>query len=297
MKTRLLFGSMILLSSAAANAGLTCNGAGTLYLSNQNPDYDPPYYVGEPYSLAVAPNDASFQWQTPSGTINIGTIAANTVVTRIPTQVGFHDLRASYLSGNCSLDEWVYALPSLGPISTPSGTLYTFTNLNFSVSGSGGKFPLAYAWDFDDGNTDSGPSAANQYEDSGTYVISVELTDDGGRTDTETKTIVVADNPNFPTKPGVMSDDWLGCNGSARTELSWWAPTGGATATTYWFSITGGGWSDSYWNTDTDVIDWLAPSTNYTASVRGCTSQSEATCGPARTHLFTSNECSGSGDD
>lgn len=232
------------------------------------------------------------------GSTSLGNgIAAHTVVGVTPNVVGLWTLRAYRLGSYCTLSETVYPLPSLGTVSV-SGTLYTFTDLTLSVTSTGGVSPRTYDWDFDDGNTedDGGTSVVHQYEAAGTYVVSVDLTDTNGRTDTANKTIVVAANPNVPGAPGAAYEDWLGCYGSAHYDIDWSAPTTGATASTYRFNISGGGWSDTYWNSTTNVDEWLSPSTNYTVNVRACTSQSEATCGPTETHSFTSHSCQGDED-
>jgi len=297
MKTRSILALMILLGSASANAALYCEYNPTLALSNSSP-YNPPYYVGDSFAMAVN-RTAEFSIQPPGGGItSLGTRSAHTITGVTLTQSGWHTLRAFRLGSYCILNEFVASLPNLGTLSV-SGTLWTFNDLTFSVTSTGGLGPRTYAWDFNDGNTasTSGTSVVHQFSAAGTYVVEVEVTDNNGRTDTATTTVVVTDNPNVPGLPGPVYDDHLGCGGlSARHEISWSAPATGATASTYRLTISGGGSSNTYWNSTTSKIRWLTPGTVHTVTVRGCTSQSESTCGPTRTGQFTTNDCAGDDD-
>jgi len=54
----------------------------------------------------------------------------------------------------------------------------------------------SYAWDFGDGNTAGGPTAAHTYPTAGAYVVSLTVTDDDGATDTAKLPVVV--NPIPP---------------------------------------------------------------------------------------------------
>lgn len=296
MKAKAILALIALLASAMANASLFCENATVLFLSNGTP-YNAPYYVGDKFEMAVD-RTAFFSIQSPSGTSSLGTFNAHNIVGVTLTQNGPHVLRANRLGSDCILDEFVVNAPSLGTISV-SGTLWTFNDLTFSVTSSGGASPNTYDWDFNDGNTanNGGTSVVHQYEAAGTYVVSVDLTDSGGRTDIATKTITVVDNPNVPGPPGPIYEDHLGCGGaSAQHKISWSAPASGATASTYWLTITGGGSSSSYWNSTTSKTRWLTPDSVYSVDVRGCTSQSLSTCGPTRTGSFTSNACAGGVD-
>ncbi len=60
---------------------------------------------------------------------------------------------------------------------------------------------INYNWDFGDGDTDSGQQTTHIYSEIGTYTVKLTVTDDSGKTDTDTisVTITIANNP--PTKP------------------------------------------------------------------------------------------------
>ncbi|MCX5991302.1 MAG: right-handed parallel beta-helix repeat-containing protein [Chloroflexi bacterium] len=82
-----------------------------------------------------------------------------------------------------------YTLPvadfSAAPTECLPSQVIAFTSLC-----SGGKPPLIYAWDFNnDGTVDStDQNPTHSYASSGTYTVSLKVTDADGKTDTETKT-------------------------------------------------------------------------------------------------------------
>ncbi len=54
----------------------------------------------------------------------------------------------------------------------------------------------AYAWDFGDGTTGTGPTAQHAYTWAGDYVVRLSVTDDEGATSTTTRTVSVTDVPD-----------------------------------------------------------------------------------------------------
>lgn len=280
-----------LLSSTPANA---CTQAQPSFFIKSVSDS--PHYVGESFRMEVS-QPSSWDWLTPSGFEELGYAFGADTVGKLPTEPGLHRLRALWQNDVCAHERTVYALPSLGAISV-TGTLWTFNDLDFSVPSSGGAPPLSYTWDFNDGTTKIGQSVTHRFESAGTYQVSVEVAAGGGKTDTETKTIVVTDNPNIPGMPGPIYESFMACiGGSPLHDISWSAPATGATANTYRLTITKGGHSVNYWNSTTFRNSWLTPSTHHVVEVRGCTSQSLSTCGPTRSTFFwtPSNPCSGGG--
>ena len=80
---------------------------------------------------------------------------------------------------------------------TPSAQAVTLgESIDFTVTAddeSGGS--LTYTWDFGDGNTDSGTSVSHTYAASGTYDVTVTVTNSVGGSATESISINVSDVP------------------------------------------------------------------------------------------------------
>ncbi|WP_405381828.1 PKD domain-containing protein [Maribacter sp. LLG6340-A2] len=68
--------------------------------------------------------------------------------------------------------------------------------VEFSGSSSTDDGPLTYAWDFADGDTSTLEEPEHTFSESGSYVVSLTVTDEFNETDTETITITVNDPPN-----------------------------------------------------------------------------------------------------
>lgn len=50
---------------------------------------------------------------------------------------------------------------------------------------------VSFEWTFGDGGEASGPTVTHEYGAAGSYDVTVTVTDDGGRTDSATKTVAV----------------------------------------------------------------------------------------------------------
>jgi PKD repeat protein len=137
---------------------------------------------------------------------------------------------------------------SLGAGSVPANQPPTasFTDsksgLTASVNGSGSSDPenakLSYAWAFGDGGTATGPTATHDYAAAGSYEITLTVSDPGGLSDTEKRTVAVAEPPPGPSA--------FGADAFGRTVASGWgtADTGGnwsVTGTGSSSSVSGGG--------------------------------------------------------
>ena len=77
-------------------------------------------------------------------------------------------------------------------------------------SDSDGKV-VAYAWDFGDKATDSGPTTSHTYTAAGSYVVALTVTDDQGATATTTKTFTVSTANVKPTASFTSSCGTLAC--------------------------------------------------------------------------------------
>jgi PKD repeat protein len=64
--------------------------------------------------------------------------------------------------------------------------------VHFVGSASGGTAPYTYSWDFGDGSTATGASVSRSYLLSGTYTVTLTVTDANGQTATVSKTVIVS---------------------------------------------------------------------------------------------------------
>lgn len=80
-----------------------------------------------------------------------------------------------------------------------SGTLPLTVNFDASASSDPDGSIISYAWSFGDGGSDSGVTASHTYTSAGTYIARLTVTDDGGVTNSATRTIqVFAPSPEAP---------------------------------------------------------------------------------------------------
>jgi PKD repeat protein len=69
---------------------------------------------------------------------------------------------------------------------------------------------VSWFWDFDDGNTSIEQSPAHQYALEGTYIVSLNVTDDEGATDEISKEIIVTGEVNKPPSKPVINGNTSG---------------------------------------------------------------------------------------
>jgi PKD repeat protein len=90
-----------------------------------------------------------------------------------------------------------------GPDPDPVGPTASFTDsctelaCNFDASGStaGDAAISSYAWTFGDGATDSGQTVSHTYGSSGSYLVTLTVTDTEGLTDSASRSVTVAEAP------------------------------------------------------------------------------------------------------
>lgn len=142
----------------------------------------------------------SYQWQEGSTTIlssQSGTISlpvgSHTIVLTVTDNEGATDADTVIITVNAN------QAPTANAGADQSATVGN--NLNFSANGSSdpdGSI-TSYAWNFGDGQTASGATTAHSYAATGTYTVTLTVTDNGGATDSDTATISVTNVPSQPT--------------------------------------------------------------------------------------------------
>jgi PKD repeat protein len=60
---------------------------------------------------------------------------------------------------------------------------------SFDASASTGAAPLSYSWNFGDGTTGSGVNPSHTYDGSGSFVVTLTVTENGGGQDGASSTI------------------------------------------------------------------------------------------------------------
>ncbi len=122
-----------------------------------------------------------------------------------------------------------FEIPSCsgGPVNNPPTASFTdnCTDLDCSFDGSGSSDSdgtiVSYAWDFGDGSTDSGVNVSHTYGAGGDFDVSLTVTDDGGASDTSTRTITVVDPNGGPSISLTAS-----VNNRGRVTLQWTGAVG-----------------------------------------------------------------------
>lgn len=94
------------------------------------------------------------------------------------------------------------------PIADADGPYYEVVKIPVTFDGSGSNDSdgeiASYDWDFGDGNSGTGVSSTNIYTNPGNYTVTLTVTDDGGKTDTDTTYAIITGKPNTPPdKPEV----------------------------------------------------------------------------------------------
>lgn len=125
--------------------------------------------------------------------------------------------------------------PNVLPTASISSTV---SDLAVSVDGAGSTDSdgtvVSYGWDFGDGATASGARSTHTYAKSGSYPVSLTVTDDRGGKSTTSKTVAVAAQPEPEPEPGsvVASDAFdrsIDAGWGAATVGGAWAQTGKGT--------------------------------------------------------------------
>ncbi len=155
-------------------------------------------------------------------------------------------------------------LTSLTPANTPPNADFAYSPTNppvntwvqfngTSSSDSDGSI-VSYAWNFGDGSTDSGNAAWHRFSASGTYIVTLTVTDNDGATDTMTQAVQVGSLNQAPsavwaaTPSNPAVNEWVKFDATASTD-----PDG---------SIVSYVWNFGDGTTDTGSVAWHRFSTS-----------------------------------
>ncbi|WP_158437797.1 PKD domain-containing protein [Naasia lichenicola] len=204
-------------------AGLTYNTGDRLQLRVQTVGTSPTTLRAKVWKVGTAEPSA---WQisrtdTTSGLQTAGSIALYSYLSSSATPanavIAFDDLSAT-TSGTVTPP--ANAAPTAAFTSTPNGLAVGF---NGSTSTDSDGTIASYAWNFGDGTTGTGATTSRTYAAAGTYTATLTVTDNGGATNSTSRSITVTSAPpaNIPPTAAFTSTSnvlAVSFNGSTSTD-------------------------------------------------------------------------------
>ncbi|MET0887154.1 MAG: PKD domain-containing protein [Mycetocola sp.] len=187
---------------------------------------------------------ANYLWEWGDGTAN--TSGTNATPTHVFAAAGTYQVKLTVRDDDDATHSVTLPVEvTAAPANTPPTAAYTFTPTNLSVAFNGststdpGGSIASYSWAWDDGTPNStGATPTHVFPAAGSYDVTLTVTDNGGLTDTETKTVTVTAAP--PAGSEILATDLF-----ERTATGSWgsATPGGAwtlAGTASGFSVAGG---------------------------------------------------------
>lgn len=148
---------------------------------------------------------ASYAWNFGDGNTGTGIAPSHTYLSDgtygVTLTVTDDDGRTASVSQNVVVDANEPPVASFTSTVTDNSVAFDAT----SSSDPDGTI-VSYSWDFGDGNTGTGVAPTHNYTANGTHSVTLTVTDNAGRTDTETQSVSVA---TFPTASFTWSVDNL----------------------------------------------------------------------------------------
>ena len=88
------------------------------------------------------------------------------------------------------------------PVADAGGSYLWVKDIPMTFDGSGSYDPdgiiVSYEWDFGDTNSGTGVSPTHTYTAAGNYTATLTVTDDGGKTDTDTADVTILESDDEP---------------------------------------------------------------------------------------------------
>jgi subtilisin family serine protease len=170
-----------------------------------------PHVVG-----AVALYLSEFGQKTPQQVSNALTSSAT------PGKIALHS--RSVNGGTPNLLLYTLGFGGSTPTNSPPTAAFTYSciELACSFNGSGSTDPdgtiASYAWNFGDGSTATGATVSHSYASAGTRNVTLTVTDNGGLTDNEVKSVTVS---SAPTGGLTLSASGYKVKGVHTADLTW----------------------------------------------------------------------------
>jgi PKD repeat protein len=104
-------------------------------------------------------------------------------------------------------------------VTQTTSDMFSFSS---SVAGAVGVVAMAYAWNFGDGTTDTGPAVSHRFATAGTYSVELTVTDDKGDQTSASKSMTVAAlTPSAPSSSGTATTSSFDARKNAPGVVRW----------------------------------------------------------------------------
>ena len=143
-------------------------------------------------------------------TFDDGNTKTGEAVSHKYTEEGYYNVKLTVTDNNggtssASINVAVVASDN-PPIADASGPYFGYINEPITFNGSnstGDGEIISHEWDFGDGNTSDQPITNHSYATPGNYTVTLEVTDDGGKTGKDTTFALIISENRPPNKPKV----------------------------------------------------------------------------------------------